>query len=194
MKIFKDNQIWQAGKNNGILLVISTEEKKIRIVVGYGLEWQMPDLLVSRIIEEDIRPLVNTGDFAGAVRAFYDRSMSAIATDEAAAIQSSSSDNTDTPFWVIWLVIGFIIAILLQSKSKKPLKKYIIFWLLLLFVILALWLSIIIFIGVIAWLFFWFTGFLPGRGGSWWFWWWGWFWWGGFDGWGGDSGWGGAWD
>jgi uncharacterized protein len=38
MKIFGDNRIGQKGKDNGLLLVIATEEKKIRIIVGYGLE------------------------------------------------------------------------------------------------------------------------------------------------------------
>ena len=38
MKIFSDNALGQKGKNNGILLVIATEEKKIRIITGYGLE------------------------------------------------------------------------------------------------------------------------------------------------------------
>jgi len=38
MKIFTDNAIGQKGKNNGLLLSIVTDEKKIRINVGYGLE------------------------------------------------------------------------------------------------------------------------------------------------------------
>jgi uncharacterized membrane protein YgcG len=35
MKIFQNNAIGQKIKNNGLLLLIATEEKKIRIVVGY---------------------------------------------------------------------------------------------------------------------------------------------------------------
>jgi uncharacterized protein len=38
MKVFTDNGIGQKDKDNGLLLLISTDEKKIRIVVGYGLE------------------------------------------------------------------------------------------------------------------------------------------------------------
>jgi uncharacterized protein len=43
--------------------LISTQEKKLRIIVGYGLEGDLPDVLVKQIIEEDIRPLINQGDF-----------------------------------------------------------------------------------------------------------------------------------
>lgn len=63
MKVFTDNGIGQKDINNGLLLLISTEEKKIRIVVGYGLEGAYPDLMASQVIENDIRPLVNSGDF-----------------------------------------------------------------------------------------------------------------------------------
>lgn len=38
MKIFKSNQIGQKDANNGVLLLIATDEKKIRIITGYGME------------------------------------------------------------------------------------------------------------------------------------------------------------
>jgi uncharacterized protein len=38
MNIFNTNGIGQKHKDNGLLLLISTDEKRIRIVVGYGLE------------------------------------------------------------------------------------------------------------------------------------------------------------
>ena len=193
--MFNQNAIWQSAKNNGLLLLISTEEKKIRIIVGYGLEAQMPDLLVSRIIEEDIRPLVNSGDFAWAIRAFYDSSIRAISTWEGSQYQDSSplnNNDKNISFWWVGLVLWFLISVFLKPKFKKKWKKYLIFWLLFFVVILSIWLSITIIVGVLAGLFFWFTWFMPGRGGLWWFWWgggsfgWGWFsgWWGSSGGWG----------
>lgn len=38
MKLFKSNQIGQKDANNGVLLLIATDEKKIRIITGYGME------------------------------------------------------------------------------------------------------------------------------------------------------------
>lgn len=195
MKIFKDNKIWQVGKNNGLLLVISTQEKKIRIVVWYGLEWEIPDLLASNIIEQDIRPLVNQGDFAWAIRAFYNRSTNAISTWEGSNYKDSWSDDTDIVLIAIWLVIWVIFYLFAKSKTKKSWKKYTILGLLILLVVLILWLSILVLYGFIAALMFISSG---GVVGSWWWWgWWWWWWgwgWGWFDGWGWDSGWGWAGD
>jgi uncharacterized protein len=38
MKLFRESGLGDGKKNNGVLLVISTDEKKLRITVGYGLE------------------------------------------------------------------------------------------------------------------------------------------------------------
>ncbi len=38
LKAFRENGLGQSKKNNGILLLIATDEKKIRIITGYGLE------------------------------------------------------------------------------------------------------------------------------------------------------------
>ena len=59
MRLFRKSRIGQEGKNNGVLLLIATEEKKLRIVVWYGLEWAVPDIVASQLIEQTLRPLVN---------------------------------------------------------------------------------------------------------------------------------------
>lgn len=44
------------------MLVIAVNEKKIRIVTGYGVESIIPDTLASDVIEKYIRPEVNAGN------------------------------------------------------------------------------------------------------------------------------------
>lgn len=201
MNIFNDNQIGQKDVNNGLLLVISTEEKKIRIVVGYWLEGSVPDLLASDIIEQDIRPLVNNWDFYTAIKNFYTRSINAIDTGEGKNYQDSSiidnwADKENDFPWFLWIALWFALASLLKPKSRKKWwkwKKIVVFSIVGLIVVLMIWLSIFVVIGVLAWLFFGFTGIWTGRWGvgwgsfgGWWFWGWGWFsWWGG-----GSGGWG----
>jgi len=59
----------QRGKDNGALLLIARDERKIRIEVGYGLEGQLTDLLTGRIIDQEITPRFRSGDYDGGVMA-----------------------------------------------------------------------------------------------------------------------------
>jgi uncharacterized protein len=56
-------KIGQKGKNNGALLLVFTQEHKMRIHTGYGLEGPMPDVICKRIIEDEIAPHFKQGDF-----------------------------------------------------------------------------------------------------------------------------------
>ena len=57
--------IGQASKNNGVLLIIAPNERKVRIEVGYGLEGTLTDALSALIIQNDILPSFKEG--------FYER-------------------------------------------------------------------------------------------------------------------------
>ena len=62
---------WKLGRkdvNDGILLVVAKDDRKVRIEVGYGLEGIVTDLLAHRIIEEQITPAFRQGNFAGGVQ------------------------------------------------------------------------------------------------------------------------------
>ncbi|MEI7563102.1 MAG: TPM domain-containing protein [bacterium] len=128
MKVFTDNAIGQAKKNNGLLLLISTQEKKIRIVVGYGLEGVYPDAIANRIIEENIRPLVNAGDFYGAIKAFYSKSAEVIGGEFTMDTWTSSAQayfNKDGVYvlfmrFIFWTTGGRWIDYL---KKKKHLPR-----------------------------------------------------------------------
>lgn len=56
IKLFRDWGIGNKKTNNGVLLLIAIQDKKVRIEVGYGLEGAIPDITANNIIENDIKP------------------------------------------------------------------------------------------------------------------------------------------
>jgi uncharacterized protein len=66
-RVFNEWKLGQKDKNNGILIVVVPNEKRMRIEVGYGLEGTMPDILASRIIREIMTPRFREGDFDGGI-------------------------------------------------------------------------------------------------------------------------------
>jgi uncharacterized protein len=69
-------EAWKIGRkkvDDGALLVIAKNDRRLRIEVGYGLEGALTDATTKRIIDEDITPKFKAGDFGGGVAAGVDR-------------------------------------------------------------------------------------------------------------------------
>ena len=67
---------WKLGRekvDDGLLILIATEDRKMRIEVGYGLEGPIPDLTAKRVINEVISPKFKLGDFYGGLDSGVDR-------------------------------------------------------------------------------------------------------------------------
>jgi uncharacterized protein len=63
---------WKIGRekvDDGLLVLIAKDDRKMRIEVGYGLEGAVPDLYAKRIISEIIGPKFKQGDFYGGLDA-----------------------------------------------------------------------------------------------------------------------------
>lgn len=58
-------KIGKKGKDNGVLFIVSKQERKIRIEVGYGLEGRLTDLTAGRIIDLVIKPRFKQEDYDG---------------------------------------------------------------------------------------------------------------------------------
>lgn len=65
IKVGEAWKIGKKGKDNGILFIVSKQERKIRIEVGYGLEGKLTDLTAGRIIDLVIKPRFKQEDFDG---------------------------------------------------------------------------------------------------------------------------------
>ena len=67
IKVAEAWKIGQKVKDNGVLFIVSREDRKIRIEVGRGLEGKLTDLMAGRIIDQIIKPRFKQGDFDGGV-------------------------------------------------------------------------------------------------------------------------------
>lgn len=71
-------KIGQKGKDNGIIILVALEEKKIRIEVGYGLEGVVPDITARQIIDREIAPYFRKSDYFNGLRNGVDSLIRAI--------------------------------------------------------------------------------------------------------------------
>jgi uncharacterized protein len=59
-RTFKKWTLGEAGKDNGLLIVLAMGDRKMRIETGYGLEGDIPDVVARRILDEQLRPFLRT--------------------------------------------------------------------------------------------------------------------------------------
>jgi uncharacterized protein len=65
-------EVWKIGRkkiDDGVVLVVAKNDRKLRIEVGYGLEGALTDVTAKRIIDEYITPQFRSGDFSGGISA-----------------------------------------------------------------------------------------------------------------------------
>lgn len=77
-RLFDAWKIGQKDRNNGVLLAIFVDDRRMRIQTGYGLEGALPDALAGRILDNEIRPRFRERDFDGGVEAGVTAILSAI--------------------------------------------------------------------------------------------------------------------
>ena len=108
--LFNDWKMWEDNKDNGALILIAEEERKMRIEVGYGLEGAIPDVMAGRIIREILTPNFKQSDYYGGL----DRATSAIiqlASGEfqGQLTQEETSDDSNTADFIIFLLFLFFV-------------------------------------------------------------------------------------
>ena len=64
-------KIGDADKDNGVLILLAMEERKITVEVGYGLEGALPDSKTGRLIDNYAMDYLRAGDYDGALRSLY---------------------------------------------------------------------------------------------------------------------------
>lgn len=118
---------WQIGRgdvdgqrvDDGVLIVVARDDRRVRIEVGYGLEGAIPDAYARRIIDESIAPRFRQGDYAGGLRSAVDDLVRLI--DGESLPPAWSGDARRAPGqqpgtdWVALLLGAFVVGLVVRS-------------------------------------------------------------------------------
>jgi uncharacterized protein len=121
----------EAEKDNGLILLVAPNERKVRVEVGYGLEGIMTDALSSIIIQNDILPQFRNGDMAGGIIAGVDRISNqlvlpeeeALAVAQQASQQASKGDGENIGLIIFWIFV-LIFFVIIPMFSNRGGKRY----------------------------------------------------------------------
>ena len=117
VRIAQSWKVGQQNRNNGAVLFVFTEPRKMFIQVGYGLEGALPDILGKQIIENEIKPRFKTGDYDGGLRAGVEAMIKATRGEYKGTGRTHGGDNT-SPSITLLIVVGFILLIIVLNWRR----------------------------------------------------------------------------
>jgi len=129
VNVFSTWKLGQQGKDNGVLLVVVPQERRMRIEVGYGLEGLLTDGIAGSILRASLAPRFKAGDFdrgiedgVGAIIAVLEGRGYQGATDTATGVSTQATESTgssrntlnvpDLPWYQRVLMGAFIFGII----------------------------------------------------------------------------------
>jgi uncharacterized protein len=109
-------EAWKIGRkkiDDGAILVVAKDDRKLRIEVGYGLEGALTDVTSKRIIDEVITPKFRSGDFAGGISDGVNRILRVIDGEPLPAPPQRQQQNTGllsyidplNPFLIVAVIV-----------------------------------------------------------------------------------------
>ncbi|MDZ4140095.1 MAG: TPM domain-containing protein [Erythrobacter sp.] len=122
-----------AERNDGALLLVAPNDRKVRIEVGYGLEGYLTDALSALIIQNQILPAFRDGDFPGGIEAGTDAIITQLQLppEEAAQIAADAGKKRagDGGFpvgvliWLAFMVFFFILPIMSGRRRRRKYRS-----------------------------------------------------------------------
>lgn len=107
-------KIGRKGTDDGLILVVAKDDRRLRVEVGYGLEGAIPDATAKRVISETITPKFKAGEFYGGISAGVDQLIKLAEGEKlpppSATPASQSSSSSKDPFE--YLVPSFFVLLI----------------------------------------------------------------------------------
>jgi uncharacterized protein len=113
-------KLGQAGKDNGVVLLVAPKDRQLRIEVGYGLEGDLPDATADDIIRRVIIPYFRSGQMAEGIEAGVQTIIETlggkIEGGEIAPAQPKSARGT--PFTAIFIIV-FVVIFAMSLRRRR---------------------------------------------------------------------------
>ncbi|MEO6264400.1 MAG: TPM domain-containing protein [Luteimonas sp.] len=110
-RAFEQFKLGRKGVDDGVLLVVAKDDRRVRIEPGYGLEGAIPDAIANRIIQEYLVPKFRAGDYAGGLG---DATAALVKLIDGEALPAPTADNRPRDNgggdWLFALFAAFIVA------------------------------------------------------------------------------------
>lgn len=92
VELFRKWGIGKKGKDNGVLLLVALEDRRVRIETGYGLEGAIPDAIASRVIQDYMIPFFKKGAFSEGILAGGMTVISLVAEEYGVSLEGFSQE------------------------------------------------------------------------------------------------------
>jgi uncharacterized protein len=118
---------WKIGKkgfDNGVILIVVPNDRRLRLEVGYGLEGVLPDAVANQIISQYIVPRFRTGDYAGGIVAGIDAVLRVINKEPLPeAARQKPSNSTGPGFGSIGGLVLLLAVIAVMSMASNANRR-----------------------------------------------------------------------
>ncbi len=125
IRVFDAWKLGRKGVDDGALLVIAKNDRKLRIEVGYGLEGAIPDAIAKRIVDEAIVPRFKQGDFYGGITTGVDRMIGLIDGEPFPPPKSRQQTGFGFADFENLLIIGFILVFVIGSFLRALFGRFV---------------------------------------------------------------------
>ncbi len=106
LRVVETWKLGREGVDDGVLILVARDDRRMRIEVGYGLEGALTDAQSGRIIDGIMTPKFRAGDYAGGVDSAVDVISSAIRGEELILPEDASGDGDEPIAGLIFLIFG----------------------------------------------------------------------------------------
>lgn len=125
IRVAENWKLGRKGIDDGVLILLASADREVRIEVGYGLEGPLPDVTAKRIIEEVMIPYFKQNDYFGGLKAGADRVIGVIEGEALPPPAQQRTQANGAAGFEGFVPIFFVIVAFLGSMLKRMFGRFL---------------------------------------------------------------------